>query len=538
MNLKKMMVTAAVIIALALPAAPVFAQVTKTAASSTNTTTMGFFKTDVDNFMSYHDFSKVKFGNYFGYAGYSGNISLGYATRTGENGTFIGFLYNGYVVSQTNATRTETITPVYNTGDGKQESIETVLNFSNLEFTSSNSIAAIIGLEGMGIKFGFYEYTRNTSNPNNANTRIAKDGDKITYTNEIESYKDYSLQFVPYAGWGMTLKTDSFDFKPYIDVEFGICPDSREQVLSSYVDEYGIIAAGKTITASGREYSYLNPRVTLGAKIKKGSTQFALGYGLNMSLYNNDYDVYGIKGNIKGYASWNNGNVSETKGPVYDVLNRSATISLTEYSSSSHTISPSLNHEWSFADDVVTLGFIAQVPITLSFSSSDNSTRRLVIDETVYHFDPSQNTKSTTETLNYSSKQETSSFNILPQVSLGAIIKAIPDRLDLSTGLRISPVNFTRRSTRTTPNGYQKVSTVVTDAEGNKTTDTVTTNINNPSQSDSLSESTTWGQLSAAVAAGFTYYFTPNFTADAYFNLSTNFSLTVSQLNILLTLKK
>ena len=552
------MATIIVAIALVLTSFPLMGQ-----ASNTNAATAGIYGNDVDDYMSYHDYSGVEFDKWFGYAGWNWNdkLSLGYATRKGS--TYLGFLYNGYGV-YTDRVKGELVNATYNNSDGSVDSVTYDTEFSNRDFYSDNSVTALIGLAGMGLKAGFRLVTKTYDEPDRYLTGTIFEevtGDTIDFESHVESFAGHHNHYIPVLGWGMGLKSGSKTIKPYAELKLDFGSARYELIDSDYTTDYGVISLSKLSRANGTAgmdgYEYVSvytptgfnnaqrpkgvpsfsPHLTAGVVF--GLSKFDLGfeYDMGMDIYfANSWGAFGITGDVKGAASWS-GTSNVNAGPYSTTINESITATLYEKFGMTHVIAPSIYRSWDLSDRAK-LGVAVKFPFYIQSERNDMYRVSTTTADFEVPTDPLLNYHTITVTRNYDGLEEVSRFSVDPKVSVGAQFAAIPDRFTLNAGVSCWPVSYSKYTRTISPNGYQTVTYKEYNSSGDLVTHTVTANLNAKAD-DSRYEEITWGKIKANVSAGFTLNFTSKFALDTEFNIYTgDFDVDLSKVNVLFTLKK
>ena len=174
------------------------------------------------------------------------------------------------------------------------------------------------------------------------------------------------------------------------------------------------------------------------------------------------------------------------------------------------------------ANDRVTLKARAKFALGLSGTKNDGDTSDVTKTTTTYNKIDSTTTVSTVHTTdgidqNYNSFTTT----LTPTFELGCVYKAIPDRLNLNFGLRVTTGTFTWTKEDDTNTNENRVTTTTNkDALGNKTS-TTTVNVNSgdtETSSFSFNNDTT----SARLFLGTTWFFTKDVNMDLYYSTTAN----------------
>jgi hypothetical protein len=274
---------------------------------------------------------------------------------------------------------------------------------------------------------------------------------------------------------------------------------------------------------------------------KKDGVETTLGiaYEVAFDLYGNDYNGYGgDSGSVKGTLSYvSTETITETAALRTTTDSNLAQIS--EKSALRNTITPAFKVTKDI-NDRLRLGFkaLAAVGINKDTSKNHREDRTVVLVESL---------AGTPENGAYSSivrrweRKEISetSFSIAPEFRAGLQYRLIPDRFVLNGGV-LASFNFTRTSTRTTPGGFEEILTYREDGYGNVLQNN-DYSVLPVSQTDSLTIERSFDDLTALLTGGFTFYFTPGFSADAAFSAgvaNSSWNLNLTSVRILFTLKK
>ena len=547
------MITISVIIALVVSVFPVMAQMPE---SNTSVATAGIYGTDVDDYMSYFYYSDVAYDKWFGFTGWNkyNGLDLGYSMRPG--GIHFGLLYNGTGVYQSNERTVETIDPTYSNTTGGVTSTSTTTQYQNHVFSTNNSIYALIGVAGMGIKVGFRGQTVRYDNPDNTYTEVNYNGFRSTYANQIDDYTRHYYQFNPMVGWGMGLNLGSMVIKPYVEGVVGFNSNESQLVTSDYQSAFGTVsglaaAERKTSSASGR-VGFMNdnttpqanilPQIKAGAGLAMGRAEFGLEYNIEFDIWNNSYNVFGVSGDIKGTASWASASATRTVdyGDVFVETEDSVTVSLVERSRNAHLVIPSFYYDWDLTEQV-RLGIYGEIPVGFAFETRDSYSTTTNATTHNMPTDIAQSYSSVSIQKNYAGKSDITTFQIVPRISVGAQYKMVPDRFTVNAGIGCTPVGYYRQTTEVSANGYQTTHERAVDGLGNVWQDEVTVDLNAGMTNDSVTVRSDWYSLSASVAAGFTFYFTPKFALDTVFTSQLGYDYNdvgLDAVNVLFTLKK
>jgi hypothetical protein len=522
-------------------------------ASNTNTSTAGIFKNDVDNFMNYHDYSKVLTGdsNWFSFVSGKGNmggaLDLGYASNFG--GIYLGAWLRGNFFRSPNSTyETKIITPNYDPALEVLNSRTDTTSYDEAWYETANNIEFLIGIEGMGIKVGFFEST--ASNKNDGATGVGRavsvtdylDGRK-DYINAIDQYSVSRSYLKPYLGWGGTFAVGDMTLYPYVDLGFVMYGDKRIDKYRDYTETNGVKSDESKYVGAGYNNGYMLPQGTIGAKIdlpKNGSTKttLELSYGINLYMYSNDYSDTGLSGSVDGTVRWDDGYVnSENKYYDRTVTTTDLTLYINEITSMSHTVTPSYKITGEPGENFK-LGFKASVPVTFGSSTSNQYNKQIIKTAVKYDWDYPGLVRDE-EIINYTDNTETSTFGLRLNLNLGASYQLIPDRFGINVGIAAVPVQFSQTAVKTIPNSVSSITTVKeTQDDGSVTTNTKTV-VLDTSESDSVEVTEAWSQYTATLYGGFTFMFNSNAALDmgASVGGANSFNLDVTTVNVIFTFK-
>ena len=517
--------------------------------SSTSEATAGIYGTDVNNYMDYHSYSSVEFDKWFSFAGWYGGVwdgefSLGYAARPG--GAYLGLFYNGWGARSEREMK-ETLESFYN-ADTKPAGYKDVITYTDDGLFTDNSIAALLGIAGMGIKLGVRVQTESYKNASAVDsTEIDNGGGFVEYTDKIESFTDHHNVFTPFIGWGMGFNVGSMVLKPYLEAGLGIARNMFEVSSSDYYTYNGKVIDTKKISSDGAvglshdredEIPNIRPDITVGLKLGMGRLEIGLKYNLGIDVYTaNDYDVFGVSDSIKGSAQWISDR-EEIYGPSFNGITDKVEVILSENSGMSHKITPSVYYDWDLSDRAK-FGIAAEVPVSIYSGKRDKYT---ITTDTTFYEEPTDSLKnytSTTVTKDYNGLDEIFNLSITPALSAGTSWVVVPERFTLNTGVKFWPVAFHRETVNTSHNGYQVISKTEQNALNDEPVNTVTVDLNKAPE-EKLSVTKTVDSMVAKIGVGFLLNFTPKFALDTSFiNYWTNggFDIDLARLNIVFTIK-
>jgi hypothetical protein len=525
--------------------------------SNSSKATAGLFGTDVDDYLDVHGWSGVELEKYFGFAGYEGLhrnlpvLGLGYARQFG--GLYVGAYYTGNAAASGrfsdpnwifgNNVDEEEIVASYDPS-GQPTTTTTTTTYNGSSIFSYNTVKALFGFAGMGITVGVREDLVNGLAPNAISTKTERvAGSTTSYNDKQDSYSYTDGYIIPTLGWGMILSAGGLKIKPKLDVEVAFNRHSRESKTSDYTMIGTAIdyAGGYSATHDGYNYNSIAPQFTVGADMVLANqsgleTTFGLSYGVGFDIYSNDLSGYGSSGSVKGGNSFNSTRfISQTANTrtETDAVNAS----VEELSALRNTIIPSFKITNEIGDRL-RLGFKTLVKIGIN-TSTNNAYGQDFYSTTVTSLIgdlSAENYQSVTDVIT-GSKTKESVLSVNPIFSAGAQYQLIPDRFTLNAGIAAT-FTFTRTTERVSPQGYDYSITYERDGYGNVIQPNVYSAVPK-NQTDSLTVTQVFDDLTAFLGGGFTFFFTPKFTVDTAFSAgyAGRWDLNLANVNILFTLK-
>jgi hypothetical protein len=521
--------------------------------SNTKAATATIFSTDVDNFINYHKYSSVKFDNWFGFitgrpsSGTStpAVLDLGFARNFGS--LYLGAWYRGNMFRSGNGSETQTITPTYDSNSLLLTQTVKTIDYDPVWNESTNQIEFLIGVAGQGFKLGFFESlssNKHAGNPDrNVTTTDYRNG-TISYQNAIDEYSVSKGRLKPYLGWGTNIGIGGANLMPYIDVSLAMDSDSQVDNYRNYTTFNGKTQTATTSVGAGHDNAKLRPEGTVGFKLdlaKKETTQttLELKYKILLEMPGSTSEASGRGGGVDGDVSWNSGYVNR----VTNYINRTETttsirIDVDEYTNIAHTATPIYKITGEPADGF-RVGFLAQVPVTLSEQTNRSYNNTYTINKTKYKGGDLKDDL-TNSTIVYSSEGEevTSTISAQLRLSLGASYKLIPDRFAINAGISAIPVTYSHRVETESPDGQvQKNTQKTTDGYGNVLSNSVAVTKNDTP--DKVTTTDTWMAYTATLSGGFTFYFTPTAALDLLVaaGAANTFRLDVTDVNVLFSIK-
>jgi hypothetical protein len=549
---KSFKVAALVAVTAMFLAAPVFAPSVFGQSSPTGTATAGVFTTDVEDSMDVHYYSGVEFDKWAGFIGYDGLPSLGYATRFGD--IYLGAWYNGSIASTSSNTESKQVATVYDLNSQLTTTKTTTWTYNNQITNSNNKLNVLLGVAGMGIKVGFYENLAVSTNPDTTVTLTETvGGNSVTHNGEIIEYSSVSGSMVPSLEWGMSLEAGDIVIRPKFGVDFTIYQDNVvNNTRAAYTTVDGELVGDEVTNRTGNNNGYLYPSFTVGAgfDLSSGAT-IGIEYGLGFSVYNNSYDASGFSGTAAGTVEWSGASTTISRAWDSTVTTTTGTLTIDEKTSMSHSITPSFYYSTDEIADGLSLGFYAELPVTIGVSSSNPSWKWSSITKTEYDSAVNKPLGERTESVSTGSNglTETTQFSIGLNAAVGASYALIPGRFKVNAGIGISPCAFTSTTTKSSRGSVNQTHTEKTyDADGKLISETVELQENaapyNPATSDTVTDRTsvanTWDPFSIEAAGGFTFNFNENIALDMVVNSGNaagNFVLDITNVQVLFSFK-
>jgi len=547
----------ALIAVIAMLTVPLFAQT-----SPTGRATAGIFETDVEDSMNVLWYSDVEFERWAGFLGYGGSvqdnpISLGYATGLGP--IYLGTWYTGNILS-TNSSEEERVVTSYDLINQVKTQTVITRTYQGQNTFSNNSIEVLIGVAGMGIKFGFEERYTVWENPDRIITTIETPDGRTTYQNEVDEFSTVQGHMIPSLQWGMNIDAGNLAIRPKISVGLGIYHDYEVMnTIPNYTIDNAAHMGNEQINRQGYSANYLNPYfdigVELGIPTAKENSKGTLGisYGFSTNVYNNSledtinnaYSFSGFDGSTRGTTGFYSGSTTVIKTlQSTTTTNTINMMDITEISQSSHSITPSFYYTNEIAENLK-LGFLVLVPFGIEKNSSEGFSRYFSTSIEKYNHATNHYLNTTTNIERFSSTglTETSEFSVGLGISAGATYILVPGRFTINAGVNLTPVNYTRTTT-TFKRGstHETQTTTILDADGKVVSDTIilTGNPGADTTTDSTYVQNEWNPLAILVGGGFRFNFTDGMAIDMVAsggNMSPFFNLNFANVHVLFTLK-
>jgi hypothetical protein len=514
--------------------------------SNAHRATQENFGNDVDNFLGLHSYGDVEFEKFFSYLGFreyaGGNpdfgayeLNAGYARHFG--GLYLGLFYAGQITeadaAAADTTTTDETTNALSGTSYQKTSDSTTIAYANLDpVRFYNNLTALIGVAGMGIKVGFYETLYGTSkypgNGSGTESDIENDVDGTKRVAEVTDYKLLKGWIVPQLGWGMKLPVGGLTVKPKVNLDLAFYADS---------EKYAGLPSLTNTTVNGQDVGTHNTRdyyrgngffalgITLGADVDfapSGSSSGGAGlaYTLAPRIYSHKYDSASGGDTVKGTVTATNTTQKTVSGTDTTEVKQSV-VSVSERAYIRNVINPSFWYANDLSDQV-SLGAGGGITFTIDSESTYSKTTNTNISSVRPH-SGSFASKTTTVTVRDTANNDVTTFNVESSIGLGLRYKIKPDRFTLNAGLGITLPAYKRVTTHTKP---LEAETVTTDTEvDDKSVShavSIPTGIYGTDRLTTVTETTKveedWSGVGATFSLGGTFWFTPNFAVDMYFD--------------------
>ena len=538
--------------------------------SNVSKATSGLFGSEVDDYMDVNYYSGVEFSKWFGFI--TGGmytpvnatnpkfaIDLGYATKLGT--LYLGTRYAGNVVQFTGtASKQIRVTYPPTTAGFNPTETRTDTYWTQGWIESTNQIEALIGVAGMGIKVGFFESlaTNEHKGPQTQAVPFYKTVNHQTgETNIYNESVDYSRiigLMKPSLLWGMNLKMGGMSINPYVGAGFGIFQDKSVDIRK---DTYTVASGGATTsgtetkryggTAAGSlnyDNGYLTPDITAGATVdipkEKFDISIGVDYNLSFDIYSKNYEAPGVSGTANGTVSFANNNTNRSVDKYLDRTEtvENAVVSITEKTAWNHAISPSFK----ITKDIsgVKLGFRAGLPVKIDLTTDSDYSDTYYTEKISYYSAADKYSNETTTNRFHTAGNlvETTTFNIAPELGIGASYELVAKRFTVNAGINATLLDYTNTTTKTSSNGDDKDYYKTVDGYGKTTVNYVDGPIGAVTKTNTVSVRDTWLQYSSTVTAGFVFNFNENFAADLQASVgTTRVTVDLTNVNILFTFK-
>jgi len=479
-----------------------------------------------------------------------GSLNAGFATKAGP--VFIGayIAWNkGYIANFGEADFKKTVDTTYEdpgTGNYNVRSTETKETVDGDPFTSSNnSVFVLVGWRNMGFKVGVVEDLTNSSKFQLSNIPYSSFS-SIDYISDVtnnadgsstsDKYDNLSCAFgnvAPTLQWAMSLPIGSMTLIPSFHAlvkvhsfELGY----KETELDKNQDG---LATTDIVTDNKYNFNYVRPDFKVGAELDfNPSMAVELHYAIGFNVYGDDY---GTTSTVTDKSR---------PSPSFATTDKTTeTKSGYKYNSDiGHYIKPAFKYTKSLGDK-----FTLKSKVLLGFGiSSYDANYNYKKTVTTRYNDPiggSYTETGTTDgsTSNYAN-ETWSQFTLTPAIALGAQYNAIPNRLVLNAGIKVTPFSFITSTTKTSP-GESVTRTTRQYDDGRYYKPTITYTPATTGWEDATTVSSQFDSASVGFGVGFTFNFTPGFALDVSYN-TTGFvdklefnSIDMSKFSVLFSLK-
>lgn len=489
--------------------------------SNLNTATASVFSSDVDNYLTVNNFSKVTFDKNFAFVGLkSGILDLGFATKIGS--LYLGGYYNGTMLNENNAKVTETVDTDVTLLNGVIASTKTTTTkqLSDTACNSVNNANVLLGIAGMGFKLGFNQWASTWVAPTAADTLSLVTTDTADNSTSSTVYSNTSKEnssMTPSIQWGMNLPIGDMILKPNATVAVEI-----NQSNSAYTKDVTKTVAGSTPLGfptvnevSSTSSGYIDPSAKLNAnltfaKVDGAQATMGLTYEFHMPLYGEGTKASKVtKTTTLAVAQTTTATVTDvTTTPHFDMSN---------------TVTPAFYYTKDFGDQL-SVGFNAKATVQI-LNQKDTPTKVTTTVTATDKYDPDLSTDTTiTQTITAPGvTTETTTLTVTPTLKLGFVYKVVPNKLSLNAGYAIAAPVFTNTVESKTRSAMTTTTTKTVDGNGVTISDTTAASNEDRTLANAETRTTTtsWGTLSGTLTFGPTFNFNDNFALDASVALGT-----------------
>jgi hypothetical protein len=483
--------------------------------SPTNKASAGRFTTAVDNTL---DWGGATVDNWLAFAGWDNDLfSLGYARKIG--GIYLGAWYNGNVVAS-GETDTDFVRVDYDAFGNPTDELGGYVVAEQPWAYSNNRLGVLLGIAGMGFKLDVRENYLSKDAPLADFVYLYnedKEAGTKTVANEVSDYKYVKGWTDIYAGWGgLSLALGGLTLKPSAKLGVQLYADDQYAEFKGSQDAGGYVYTDTALasTQQGWNSSFVRPNIAVAASL--GGLPAGLGvsleYAINFDLYTSSYDLYGGSGSVAGDVGFYAVKYSQTT-PSASTSQTSRSVQIEEKTRIAHDITPALTYSTDLGDRAK-FGLKLNLPFALG-SKTSGGTYSETWGTSTSKPNGGVETKTETHEVKYQSgESETSTFGFAPKLSLGVQFAAIPDKLTFNFGVA-SGFAYDSEKTLTKPAGVGYKTEKVT--EGNLVQKDEKTAGPIGSKVDTSYVKKGWSDLNAAISAGFSFQFSPNFLLDTYY---------------------
>ena len=380
--------------------------------SPQSTTTEGRYRSNADNFIRPDQYTGVRFNKWFGMASFllkdddnSAIATVGFATKASN--VYIGAFYTGNlwtgVAVNDYAEQAPTVAP----SGGTAGKVYNVYDSINVNGTSVNNAAVLIGVADMGFRL-----TYRTNHQLFKKDDIVATDQRSSSATAKQLFNSYQTEFgyiAPQIAWAMAKDLTGNGIRPYATLDLVFDRDYQK------TETTGADSDGHTGEHIDHSVNHFDPSLALGLGgytfYNKDGFRLScdLDYVLTFNLYDNEYSY-------EDNGAYKTGKIKGTYSP--------ATIDYFEKFYVSNMVTPSLSGQWN--KDRLALRFKLNLPLTLS-SLEQNAMDLDSSNNLVYEGD----------------SKSTLTFVFRPDLRLALQYNIIPSRLALNTGARIQATAIT-----------------------------------------------------------------------------------------------
>jgi hypothetical protein len=296
-------------------------------------------------------------------------------------------------------------------------------------------------------------------------------------------------------------------------------------VYTNYRSVNGVDVA-RTKTEYIADHLTMTPKFSLGADL-----DFAPGIGPSLAVdggfgfHGEDFGVTTKTTNDFFTASQTQ--VQETREEAF-----------AEWSEMQFVITPAYRYALSLGDKVE-LGLRGGLAFNIA-THNDKDDNYEITTNTFSFPNPADNYTQTTkvynDTANTPQQREQTSWGIAPEASAAIQFTAIPNRLTLNAGFRLTLPGFTTTTTKITPL-QSKTVTEIERADGSR--EEYVSDTAGPAGESISATANGWSEFEWRFGAGFSFLFNDTFSADLAFNAGNNFTnVNLTQLAVIFTVRR
>lgn len=469
--------------------------------SNTSKSTAGVFGNDTDSFMDVNSWSDVAPQNFFGTLGYSnGHLNLGAAKNIGNFyfGTYLdgnlGFNFNNQKKQQEfSSESTETNTASLNS-ENRKSNIFSEGNIFN-ERTSDFDISLLMGIgKNLGIKAGFaykgdsntlkYEYEKEESNTTTIKTTTTNTTTNSTSESESENVKQQSITPAIEVGYNVGVGNVFLKNRGYFSVD----------IEQNYEKTYDSTLAAQTPERNDTISTFNFGAGTTVVFPEKNNISQELSGLLSFSFYNKN----------------NNSNKTENNSIKNYTIDITTTDIAIKKSGTSLNFYPSYKVSYNKIERLK-LGAKISCPISAKFDRIETKTN-------IYKEFEQKETYTYTgleENENTVNKVYDNRLSFTPALNLGLQYQAIPEKLTINVGARVSSPTLKASFTGDKTDITNKTTSYTDKTSKNYTNENKTSSENTKSSTWTGADAT--GTLS--LSTGFTYRLAKTVDFDCSYNI-------------------